>query len=78
MNAQTTIEPAGIRGLNASQDYSELKQEAVRLARRILEALDDGGLEPYGVDWGHVGDIAATRDDLRQASDRLFQEGEWE
>jgi len=47
------------------------------LLARITEHLanhDDAPAE--GVDWGHVGDIAATRGTLQELSDRLFSEGE--
>ena len=70
-----TIAKADTRQQNASQDYAALKQEAERLARRIMEALNDDS-EPEGVHWGHVGDMAQTRGDLRAISDRLFHEGE--
>ena len=70
------INRAATQGLSASQDYAELKQEAVRLARRILAQLDDGGMEPVDLYWGHVGDMASYRNQLRQLSDQMFGEDE--
>ena len=69
------IAKAATRQLNASQDYAVLKQEAWRLADRIMLALCDDS-EPEGVNWGHVGDMAEARDELRLVSDRMFHEGE--
>jgi hypothetical protein len=72
-----TVQVAATKQQNASQDYAELKQEAWRLIDRIMVEggfLDDS--EPEGVNWGHVGDMAQTRNDLRAISDRLFHEGE--
>lgn len=60
---------------NASQDYAALRQEAVRLARRILTDLDSD-TEPAGVHWGHVGDMATVRRALRDVNDQMFGEGE--
>jgi len=70
-----TIQKAQTRQQNASHDYAELRQEACRLARRILAELDSD-TEPENVNWGHVGDMNETRSDLRQINDRLFGEGE--
>ena len=53
-----------------------LKEEAERLARRIMENLNDDS-EPEGVHWGHVGDMARYRDGLRAVSDAMFTEGEY-
>ncbi len=66
---------AATQRVNASHDYAELRQEAARLARRILAELDSD-TEPAGVHWGHVGDMAEVRSDLRAVNDRLFGEGE--
>ena len=70
------IAKADTKDLNASQDYAALKDEAERLARRIMEALNDDS-EPKRVNWGHVGDMGETRTSLRAISDRLFYEGEY-
>ena len=70
------IAKAATRHQYASQDYAVLKEEAERLARRIMENLNDDS-EPEGVNWGHVGDMARTRDGLREVSDAMFIEGEY-
>jgi hypothetical protein len=71
-----TIQTAATRHMNASHDYAELRQEAVRLARRIYTELDQD-IEPAGVHWGHVGDMARIREALRQINDAMFHEGEY-
>ena len=48
------IAKAATRQLNASQDYAVLKQEAWRLADRIMLALYDDS-EPEGVNWATSG-----------------------
>ena len=67
---------AATKHVNASQDYAELRQEAVQLARRILAELDSD-TEPEGVQWGHVGSMAHVRTQLRGINDQLFNEGEY-
>lgn len=62
--------------VNASHDYSELKQECARLLHGIIGQFTDKS-EPMNVNWGHVGDMAETRNELREISDRLFSEGEY-
>ncbi len=54
---------------------------AIELLARITEAIadhDDVPVEDPDTDlhWGHVGDIAETREALQGISDRLFSEGE--
>ncbi|HUW16222.1 MAG TPA: hypothetical protein VMW94_04015 [Actinomycetes bacterium] len=70
------IARAATKRTNASQDYAVLRQEAWLLVDRIMQTLLDDS-EPEGVNWGHVGDMAATRDELRWISDRIFTEGEY-
>lgn len=71
------IAKADTKHINASHDYAALHEEATRLARRILERLDDGGMEPEGLHWGHVGSMAHYREQLRQINDSMFTEGEY-
>ena len=54
---------------------------ALALLARIAEAIanhDDAPVEDPDTDinWGHVGDIATTRRELQEISDRLFSESE--
>jgi hypothetical protein len=71
-----TIAKADTHQQNASQDYAVLKEEAERLARRIMEALNDDS-QPANVNWGDVGSMAHWRTGLREVSDSLFGEGEY-
>ena len=55
---------------------------ALALLARITEHLanhDDAPVEDPDTDinWGHAGDIATTRRELQEISDRLFNEGEY-
>jgi hypothetical protein len=55
---------------------------ALALLARITEHLanhDDAPVEGPDTDitWGHVGDIATTRRELQEISDRLLNEGEY-
>jgi mannose-1-phosphate guanylyltransferase len=62
----------------AEQAYMENHTAAVALVERIRDALAVQ-LDPTwrdGRSWGHVGDIAHTRSQLQEISDRLFNEGE--
>jgi len=50
---------------------------ALALVERIRDAIvnhDDAPAD--GLHWGHVGDIAQTREQLQKISDRIFNEGE--
>jgi hypothetical protein len=69
-----TTQTATTHQANASHDYSELKQECARLLHSIIGQFSDDS-EPANVNWGHVGDMADTRDQLREISDQLFGEG---
>lgn len=71
-----TVPVADTKHVNASHDYAELRQEAVRLARRILTDLDSD-TEPEGLHWGHVGSLAHYRTQLRDIHDSMFNEGEY-
>ncbi len=62
--------------------YMEHHAAALALLARITEAIanhDDAPVEDPDTDitWGHVGDIATTRRELQEISDRLFSEGEY-
>lgn len=52
---------------------------ALALVERIRDAIaNDVSPDPEGIiHWGHVGDIAETRKELQEISDRLFCEGEY-
>ena len=55
---------------------------ALTLLARITQHLanhDDAPVDDPDTDitWGHVGDIATTRRELQEISDRLFSEGEY-
>ena len=62
--------------------YLEHHAAALALLARITEHLanhDDTRVADPDTDitWGHVGDIATTRRELQELSDRLFSEGEY-
>lgn len=59
--------------------YLEHRTAALALVERIREAIaiHDVSPDPESVIWAHVGDIASTRRELQEISDRLFNEGEY-
>ena len=60
---------------SASAEFDRLLLAATEIAGRIHDRLADGEW-PAGLDWGDVGDMAATVGGLRAVSDRMFAEGE--
>jgi hypothetical protein len=62
--------------VNAAESYQAAETEATAIAARIFEALS-ATKYPERIDWGHVGDMAETRDELRAIADRMFSEGEY-
>lgn len=67
---------------SALDAYMEHHAAALALLARISEHLADHDDAPVeepdtGITWGHVGDIASTRKELQELSDRLFSEGEY-
>ena len=63
----------------ALEAYMENHAAALALVARIHEAIENHDLapDPESIGWGHVGDIASTRRELQELSDRLFDEGEY-
>ena len=64
-----------VTATSANAEFDGLLLEAPEIAGRIHDRLADGEW-PAGLDWGDVGDIAATVQGLRAVSDRMFAEGE--
>ncbi len=64
---------------SALDAYMEHHAAALALVERIGEAIGNHDIspDPEGIHWGHVGDIASTRQALQDLSDRLFNEGEY-
>ena len=61
---------------SASAEFARLLAEAIAIATRTAGELADGE-SPKGLDWGHVGDMAATVQGLHEVADRMFAEGEY-
>ena len=61
----------------AIDTFITTKTEIDALLARIKQASDNHfGASPDKTDWGHVGSVTHWRDQLRQISDAIFNEGE--
>ena len=54
------------------------KAQIDAILKRFAEAsADHFNADPEAINWGHVGDISYIAEKLQEASDSLFQEGEY-
>ena len=60
----------------AAEAYKRNLQTARDLANRIAIELGSWNANATRLHWGHVGDMAATVQDLQAAAGRMFDEGE--
>lgn len=60
----------------AQREYNRRRLESLGIAESIVMRLRELTNEPR-VHWGHVGDLARTRDALQEIEDRLFSKGEY-
>jgi len=62
----------------AQETFISKKAEIDIMLARLAEANDDHYNVNYNdVNWGHVGDITGTAEDLKAITDSVFKEGEY-